>query len=183
MAQGVVSVLDQQHYEIVENLWAEMRQRFGVGDPEIEAMPHFSYHVVENYDDEAVVGVLQEVAGAERPFTITASGIGIFPALSPTVYVPVVRTLELTRLHSRLVTQLDIIAQDSNPHYAPNAWIPHITLGHYDITLEKLGPISQWLHQQAINWTITIDNFYILTDDTRSHVEKFKVSFEKQKYG
>jgi 2'-5' RNA ligase len=183
MAQGIVSVLDQQHYQIVENLWAEMRQRFGVGDPEIVAMPHFSYHVAENYDDEAVARVLRKVAGEERPFTITASGIGIFPAPSPIVYAPVVRTPELTDLHARLFSPLDAIAQDSYPHYAPNTWIPHITIGHNDITMEKLGPISQWLHLQAINWTIIIDNFYLLTNDTRSHIEKFKVSLGKETDG
>jgi 2'-5' RNA ligase len=179
MAQGVVSVLDQQHYEIVENLWAEMRQRFGVGDLGIEAMPHFSYHVVEQYDDELLAEILQKVAGAQRPFTITASGIGIFPAPSPIVYAPIVRTPELTQLHNQLYTHLEPIAQDSNPHYAPHTWIPHITLGHYDITLEKLGPISQWLHQQALNWTITIDNFYLLTNDTRGLVEEFKVKLKR----
>ena len=182
MPQGIVSVLDQQHYQIIENLWTEMRQRFGVGDPEIEAMPHFSYHVAENYD-EAVVGVLQEVAGEERPFIITASAIGIFPAPNPIIYAPVVRTPELTRLHNQLYTHLEPIAQDSNLHYSPHAWIPHITLSHNNITLEKLGPISQWLHQQAINWTITIDNFHLLTDDTQGHVEKFKVSLGKELHG
>ncbi len=179
MSQGVVSVLDQQHYEIVKNLWAEMRQRFGVGDPEIEAIPHFSYHVAEIYDDDAVAGILQKVAGVERPFTITASGIGIFPAPTPIVYAPVVRTPHLTRLHAHLFAQLEAIAKDSNSHYAPDVWIPHITLGHNDITLEKLGPISQWLHQQALNWTITIDNFYLLTNDTHGHVEKLEVIFRK----
>lgn len=180
MTQAVVSILDQQHYEIVKNLWAEMRQRFGVGEPKTEAMPHFSYHVAEQYDEVGVVQILREAAGAERPFPITASGIGIFPAPSPIIYVPIVRTPDLTRLHAHLFAQLEAIAQDNNPHYSPNAWIPHITLGHYDITLEKLGPISQWLYQQALNWTITIDNFYLLTDDTSNHVEKFKVSFGEE---
>lgn len=179
MAQGVVSVLDQHHYKIVENLWAEMRQRFGVGDPGIEAMPHFSYHVAENYNDERVAAVLREVAAVERPFTITTSGIGIFPAPTPIIYVPIVRTPDLTRLHAHLFAQLEPIAQESNPHYSPTSWFPHITLGHNDISLEKLGPISQWLHQQALNWTITIDNFYLLTNDTRGLVEEFKVKLKR----
>jgi hypothetical protein len=176
MAQGVVSILDSQHYQIVETLWADMQQWFSVGDPEIEAMPHFSYHVAENYEDGKLAEVLQEIAEEKRPFTITTSGIGIFPAPNPIVYAPIVRSPELTRLHARLYTQLEAIAQDSNPYYAPDRWIPHITLGYNnDITLEKLGRISQWLHQQALNWTITIDNIYVLNDDTRSHVEKISV--------
>lgn len=180
MAQGVVSILDSQHHQIVETLWADMQQQFGVGDPEIEAMPHFSYHVAEKYEGEKLVEILQEIAGEKRPFTITASGIGIFPAPNPIIYVPLVRNQELTDLHAKLWPRLEAIAQDSNPHYAPNRWLPHITLGYNnDITLEKLGPLSQWLHQQTINWTISIDNFYVLSDDSRDHVEKFSVKLEK----
>ena len=181
MAQGVVSILDQQHYQIVKNIWTEMQQNFGVGDSEPEAIPHFSYHVAEQYDEEKLAMFLREVAEEERPFTITASGIGIFPAPNPIVYVPVVRTAELTQLHAKLWPQLEALAQESNSHYTPDRWLPHITLGYNnDITLEKLGPISQWLHQQTINWTITIDNFYVLSDDTSSHVEKFSVKFKKE---
>jgi 2'-5' RNA ligase len=178
MAQGVVSVLDQQHYQTVANLWEEMRQRFGVGDPEKMAVPHFSYHVAEQYDEENLAVILREVAGEKRPFTITASGIGIFPAPNPIVYVPLVRTAELTQLHTKLWPRLEAIAQDSYPHYTPDRWLPHITLGYNnDITLEKLGPISQWLHQQAFNWMITIDNFHVLSDDSHGHIENLQVRF------
>ena len=178
MPQGVVSILDQHHYQVVENLWAEMRQRFGVGHPDVTAMPHFTYHVAEQYDEEKVSEILQEIAGQERPFSITASGIGIFPAPDPIVYVPVIRSPELNRLHAQLFPRLSAVAQNNNIYYAPDTWLPHITLGH--IPLAKLGSITQWLHQQTINWTITIDNFYLLTDDTRGHVEKLKVMFRNQ---
>ncbi len=177
MLQGIVSILDQQYIQIVENLWAEMRTRFGVGHPDATAVPHVSYHVAESYDGEKVIEVLKEVAKEKRPFTITATGIGIFPAPRPIIYVPVVRSPELANLHAILFPRLSAIAQNNNSHYAPEAWIPHITLGHDDIATDKLGPISQWLHQQTINWTITIDNFYLLTDDTRGLVEEFKVTF------
>jgi len=177
MTQGVVSILDQHHYRVIENLWTEMHQRFGVGNPDILTMPHMSYHTAEKYDEGNLAVVLEEVARQERPFTITASGIGIFPAPNPIVYAPVVRTADLTKLHTQLCTQLNAIALDSNPYFAPDSWIPHITLGNYDITLEKLGPISQWLHQQAINWTITIDNLYVLTDETNDHIELFSTKF------
>ncbi len=31
--QGIVSILDQQHVQIVENLWAEMRTQLGIAPP------------------------------------------------------------------------------------------------------------------------------------------------------
>jgi hypothetical protein len=42
-------LLDDRHTELVEKLWLEMAQRFGVGNP-ATAVPHFSYHVSEAYD-------------------------------------------------------------------------------------------------------------------------------------
>jgi 2'-5' RNA ligase len=179
MAKGIVSVLDQQHCQIVENLWIEMRQRFGIEHPNEAAVPHFSYHVAEEYDADELAVVLQEVAAQERPFTITASGIGIFPTSEPTIYVPVVRNQELNRLHAILWPRLEAIAQHSISYYAPLTWLPHITLGHDTVVLEKLGPLIQWLHQQVITWSITVDNFQVLTDETQENVENFSVDFRK----
>ncbi|PIE79900.1 MAG: hypothetical protein CSA11_10125 [Chloroflexi bacterium] len=145
--------------------------------PDATTVPHVSYHVAESYDEAKVIDVLREAATQERPFTINATGIGIFPAPNPIIYVPVVRSLYLTQLHAKLFPRLSATALNNNAYYAPKAWIPHITLGHSDISIEQLGTLTQWLHQQAINWTITIDNFYLLTDDTQRLVQEFRVTF------
>ncbi len=69
---GIVSLLDDQHTELVEKLWAEMAQRFGVGNPAATYVPHYSYHVAEDYDLDKLAGI-QEKNGKEN----NRSGINI----------------------------------------------------------------------------------------------------------
>jgi 2'-5' RNA ligase len=177
MALGVVSLLDGPHFERVEQLWQELQEQFGVGDPEAKAMPHFSYHVAEGYEVEPVVEFLAEVGAAQRPFTITATGLALFPGSEPVLYIPIVRSQELTDLHARLWSRLNTLAEQSFAYYAPQNWFPHITLGHTDVTLEKWLPAIAWLHQQQINWTISINNFYVLANEAPGHVTKAHVMF------
>lgn len=177
MALGVVSLLDEPHFEMVERLWQEMKERFGVGNPEAKVMPHFSYHVAETYEVEPLVEFLTEVAAGQRPFTITATGLALFPGAEPVAYIPIVRNQELTNLHARLWSRLNTIAEQSIDYYAPQNWFPHITLGHTDVTLEKWLPVITWLHQQQINWTISINNFYVLANEAPGHVSKAHVMF------
>ncbi len=40
---GIVSLLDDQHYQLVEDLWAELKQEFAVEGVYITPYPHFSY--------------------------------------------------------------------------------------------------------------------------------------------
>lgn len=177
MAQGIVSLLDKPHFARVTELWREIQEQFGVGEPEAKAMPHISYHVAEKYEAEPLREILKEAASRQRPFTITATGIGIFPGQEPAVYIPVARNQELTTLHAWLWPRLTAISERPIAYYAPDYWFPHITLGHADVTLEKWAPVITWLHQQQINWTITLDNFHVLTEEGSDHVEMLREMF------
>lgn len=170
---GVVTVLMEPHYARVEQLWQGLNQRFGVGSPKATAVPHFSYHISPEYDLEALKQVLVETAVSTPPFTVKATGIGIFPGEKPVVYLPVTRTPELQALHSTLWPRLQNMAQGSTPesaYYAASNWFPHITLGHSDITRESLGPIVTWLNGQTLAWEIQVTNLTLLHDNGERHV-------------
>jgi len=47
---GVVSLLDDEHYALVEHLWDEVETELGVRGLYKTPFPHFSYHVAEQYD-------------------------------------------------------------------------------------------------------------------------------------
>ena len=176
---GIVSLLDDQHTELVEKLWIEMAQQFGVGDPAMPFVPHFSYHVAEGYEIERLGAVLDEVTGETAVFTTQATGIAIFPGLEPVIYIPIARNLALTKLHERAWTAVTPHSRGSNKHYAPANWIPHITLAHGDITPENLGPILTWLHRQSISWTIPVDNLMVLEEVNGRHPTINRFTFGK----
>lgn len=166
---GIVSLLDDQHTELVEKMWAEMAQRFGVSSPAATAVPHFSYHVAEDYDLDRLADILERVAGVTAVFPIQTAGIAIFPGPKSIIYIPVARSMALTQLHERVWTAVNPISQGSVAYYAPDGWFPHITLAHSDITPDNLGPIITWLHGQTIAWTIPVDNLALVVDDNGRH--------------
>src|SRR3712207_5699972 len=97
--QGVVSLLDDQHYARVEAIWEELGQKFDVRGMYVTAYPHFSYQVAERFEAEACGEALRRVAERTRPFRIRTGGLGIFTVASPILYVPIVRSPQLTSLH------------------------------------------------------------------------------------
>lgn len=161
---GIVSLLDEHHNQIVEQLWVDLASRFDVRGNFDNNIAHFSYHVADGYDFARLEQFLTEKAQHTKPFNIKATGLGIFSGSNPIIYVPLVRTASLTHLHQALWHALDGLCNGRHHYYAPDVWIPHITLGHDAITPANLGSVVQWLNQQALNWEININNFAILRD-------------------
>jgi 2'-5' RNA ligase len=175
---GIVSILEEPHLGQVYQLWAEMKRLFGVGSPEATAVPHFSYHVAASYDLEKMKIVLGETAAITPPFTVKTSGIGIFPGDLPVLYIPVARSPALQALHTRLWPKLQAITQASLDYYAPHNWLPHITLGHNDITPDQLGPIVTWLNRQPLVWDVPVTNLTLLHDNAERHVPLHRAKLE-----
>ncbi len=166
---GIVSLLDETHTDLVNQLWEELKRRFGVGNPAATFVPHFSYQVAAGYAVEKVEEILADVARETAVFTTRAEGIALFPSEMNIIYIPVVRNLALTQLHERLWTAVSPHSQGSVLYYTPPRWFPHITLAHDDITPDNLGPIVAWMHSQTIAWTITVDNLALVSDENGRH--------------
>src|SRR5579871_3200774 len=85
---GVVSLLDGEHYQQVETLWAELAERFGLRGVYVTPFPHFSYHVASHYDTGQLEPILRQVASKIHPFQIKITGLGIFTGPQPVLYIP-----------------------------------------------------------------------------------------------
>src|SRR5271156_3507392 len=97
--QGIVSLLDGEARDRIEQLWEELRRDFGVRGIHTKRFPHFSYHVADEYDLAQLRPRLEQLAGSTRIFSAQASGIGIFTRKEPVIYLPVVRSSDLQRVH------------------------------------------------------------------------------------
>src|SRR5437764_1394983 len=110
---GVGSFLDDTHYRLVEDLWAELEQRFGVRGVYVTPYPHFSYHVADHYDLTVLEPTLRRIAQGAPPFVVRTTGLGIFTGSSPVLYVPVVRDPVLTEFQRRLWQAVEPAGVDS----------------------------------------------------------------------
>jgi 2'-5' RNA ligase len=174
---GVVSLLDERHNALIEDLWSEFRAQFGVHGVHLTPIAHFSYHVAPGYDIERLHGKMEEIAAQSRPFTVRTSGLGLFTGDIPVLYVGVVRTKALMQLHSLVYNAADPVSRDSLPYYRAETWVPHITLAQHDIDHELLPEVVGLLSRRDFTWEMTIDNVSLLGGD-RVHSLHWRVPFK-----
>ena len=152
---GILFLFDRASHERIERLWDQMEREFGVAKGYPGALPHFTLHLADRYDLEATQAVVEEIANARAPFDVTTTGLGVFTGDLPIVYIPVTRTRTLDDLHLRLYRSLAPHCNGHVPYYAPEKWMPHISLGQVNITSDALPPVLTWLSHEPLSWEMS----------------------------
>jgi 2'-5' RNA ligase len=160
--QGIVSLLDGEGRDRIEQLWEELRRDFGVRGIHSKRFPHFSYHVAEEYDLTKLRPGLEQLADATRQFSAHASGIGIFTRKEPVIYLPVVRSEYLQRIHSDVARVAEALARGINEYYAPHIWIPHITIAEGDVDILVLPEVVRRLGERNLRWEFPVTNLAVI---------------------
>lgn len=174
---GIVSILDQDHYKLVEEIWAGLKSDLGLQGIYVTPYPHFSYHVAEHYDLEALQPTLSQFAARTAPFHVLTTGLGIFTdGLTPVVYVNIARSPQLSALNANLWTLVSEASAGIVHYYHPEQWVPHITLGHGDITRDNLSDVIHALRRWDYTWKIPVDNIALLFNpgDARHDLLQFR---------
>jgi len=175
--EGIVSLLDSEHYRLTERLWAELESTFGLRGIYITPFPHFSYHVAQDYEAAKLEPMLKQLTQSLKAFRVQASGLGVFTGPSPVLYIPVVRTSELSQLHEAL-WQATEGSLDIPDYYRPENWLPHITLAFGDIYPDTLPEVMRLLGERPLNWEITVDNLAFIEKTAQGQQVRFRFSFE-----
>ncbi len=156
------SILDETHGERVTRLWDLLESELGLKAVRVSPLPHFSYQAARDFDLDALSDVVSKVAAKARPIRVRTAGVGVFTGLSPVVYIPIVRTPELTRLQLALWSAGAIASENPAPEYHPAMWIPHVTIAQSDVTEESLPRVLALLNAQELAWEFEIDNLSIV---------------------
>jgi 2'-5' RNA ligase len=175
---GVVSLLDLQATRLVDSIWVELENEFGLSSLYVPRIAHFSYQIAEQYNLNRLGAVLEQTAQAQSPFHLRTTGLGIFTGMNPVLYVPVVRSLELSRLHSALWQAIGATETGVSSLYSPEHWIPHITLAQGDLDGANLPTVVRWLSGRALSWEITVNNIGLIYQTGHEHRLKFRFGFQ-----
>ncbi len=176
--EGIVSILDPLHYAQIERIWKELEIECGLCGIGITPIPHFSWQVAGNYDQQQLAPILRRMARSIKPFTVTISGLGIFSGENPVLYLALVKDELLLRLHKRIWERAKGTAEELSPFYAPQAWVPHITLAHGDINKENLACAIRLAGFQSFDWRIPIDNLALISQsENASHQASLHYKF------
>ncbi len=160
--QGIVSLLDGEARERVQQLWEELRRDFGVRGIHAKRFPHFSYHVAEEYDLGRLRPGLEQISGATRGFSAQTSGIGIFTRKEPVIYLPVVRSPEMQKIHGDVSELALPLASGVNEFYGAEIWIPHITIAEGDVDILVLPEIVRRLGERNLRWEMRVTNLAVI---------------------
>lgn len=158
---GLLSLLDQTHETLVYQIWQELEKSCGLTGVMVTPFPHFSWLIAGDFDWPGLETVLKEITAEIHPFTVQTTGLSIFTGESPVIYIPLVRTGELSRIHKMIWDRITPLGTDVSPLYSPSLWMPHITLGFGDVTHENLSCLLGLLSARSFNWEIEIDNLSI----------------------
>lgn len=156
------SLLDDAHVTKVEEIWSLLKSEHGLSGVSVSPMPHFSYQCARDFDIELLSELVAKVAEKARPLKVRTAGLGVFGGPKPVVYVPVVRSPELTRLQLALWSAGAVACEQPLAEYHPAAWIPHITLAQGDLTADRLGAVMGTLNEMDLLWEFEVDNLAIV---------------------
>ena len=177
--QGVVSLLDDQHYARVEAIWEELGQKFDVRGMYVNAYPHFSFQVAEAYEDEACESYLRGLAARTQPFRVRTAGLGVFTVANPILHIPLIRSPGLAALHQDLWDGVKQKTPGAVSHYYhPDEWAPHVTLAQGDIDPDRLAEIVRLLSRRNFHWEITVNNLAVIYDTGREQGVRCRFNFK-----
>lgn len=160
--EGVVALLDEPHTRLVERLWSDLAERFGVQPVAARPLPHLSLHVASRYDVPAVRRALRPLAATSAPVSVRATGLGVFAGPPAVIYVPVVRDRSLNDLHARLWPVVNPLAAAPSDYYAPDRWLPHLTLAFEPLPPAEVGRLVAHLLAQPPDWKIRLDRLAVI---------------------
>lgn len=175
---GVVSLLDPVHTRLVESLWVDLENEFGLSSQYTPRIAHFSYQIAEHYHVKRLGAALERFAQERCPFRVRTTGLGLFTGSSPVLFIPVVRSPELSRLHAALWQTIEDAGSGVSEHYQPESWMPHITLAQGDLDKDTLPKIIRWLSDRDFAWEIVVNNVALIYQSGNEYRLKFRFGFE-----
>ena len=158
---GVVSLLDNKHYQLVKDLWTDLAREFAASGVYVPSYPHISYQVTNRYPVKSLEPVLRRFAASKTSFQVRAAGLGIFTKPRLVLYIPVVRSPELMQFQEALWQEISSTSSGIEDYYHPANWVPHITIGMRDMNKDNLSRIVRFLAERDFSWEMTVDNIML----------------------
>lgn len=159
---SIISTLDPEADSKVNQLRAWLIDRNPSLGNTLLLDPHVSWLGAEEMDVRTVGEMLTRMAHTLSPLYLVTTGFGVFSGRNPVLYLPIVKTTELAKLHASLWDLLSSEVKVSNLMFRPEQWLPHITvlyLGEQEN--ESLGRTMADLIKMEFYLHFTIDHFRI----------------------
>ena len=122
----------------VRRIWRELAER-GINDllQRIDVPPHIGLAVYEDVDTPPLIVAIERFVAQTSALEVSFPAVGVFPGETDVLFIQPKATPELLELHAAYHRLTAGLAQ-CHPHYLPENWIPHCTLG-MPLSVSELG--------------------------------------------
>ena len=178
MPVGLAYLLPEPLQSQVHALWRELDRAFGVrATAQSTPHPHITFHVAQTYDHDELHKDLTAWASSAESIPLQTWGAGVFGGDHPVIFIGVTQTTQLLSLHEAIYTIAQRHAIAALPIFAPSTWVAHITLAHFNVSAETIGPIMSWLTTQTLVWEFALDAVSLLQSSADEHNIDFTVTW------
>jgi 2'-5' RNA ligase len=175
---GLVSLLPDTYYKKVEDLWQELEEKHGLKGIQVTPFPHFSWQIAEDYDLEKLKEIVEEITSETTPLKVHTGGIGIFTGAKPVIFISVVKSQALMKLHTKIWNKADQAGRGTSTLYRPDSWMPHISLAYEDVNESNIAAVMEGLFFRPFSWEMDIDNIAFIYEPNGSIGQlKFQYKF------
>ncbi len=136
---AIISELDPNAATTVSGLWQQLCLACGLTEIYHLPTPHFTWFLADHLDSDIVIPLVKRLTTNLNSFQVHTFGLGIFTGEKPVLYLPIVKSAEMIRLHREIWNQIQPYGDEVQQYYSPRLWVPHITLALKDLTEENLA--------------------------------------------
>lgn len=147
---------------VFADIWQKLKKNCGLVTIDEFSFVHLSWQGAQGYQLESVHDVLGEIACSTKAIPIKTAGIGVFSGHEPVLFLNVVKSHRLMELHEMLWDRIIPFSQEYNAYYAPDEWVPHITLTHGPFLPADLACAISELMFEPLSLELNIDNLALI---------------------
>jgi len=96
------------------------------------------------------------------PFVLSTNGIGIFTGKRPAVYIQIKPSVQILDFQKELYETFSDHSDGLKKFYAPDRWIPHISLAIEDIDNDNIGKVMKYLLPNTFKHDMRIETISLV---------------------
>jgi len=159
---GVVSVLAGEPYKETKKMWQLFEREYNTKAIQNFPHPHLSFQGGICEDIKIIVTNLKKLSLQIRPFLIRIEGIDTFKEPDPAIFLEVVRTKTLQRIHKKIDALLGKYRSGIFKLYSPQNWHPHVTLACKDLTPNNFQKAKKDLENYHPRYKLRVHNICLV---------------------
>lgn len=145
----------------VREAWDALEERTGLRGIRKVPFPHVTLFGCEGISHADLEPMVEEVTLATPPLQLRTVGFGLFLRPQPVCYAPIIRSPQLADLHLRLWNRAGVLGGRLFGLYAPNRWVPHLSLAQGDLAQGQLAAVVEVLAALDLELEFEVRNLTI----------------------